>query len=140
MKRHAELLSLSRQHYAALKLARDAKKAAESGDNDQIAHLAQRIAAAYDDELEAHFRIEEAELLPFLARSGRADLARRTLAEHAELRTLVAALQHPQTPAMLRFAELMNAHVRFEERELFEAAQSLLAETGQATFSPRHTA
>ena len=134
MKRHPELLNLSREHYAALKLARDARRAAESGDSVAICQLSRRVADAFANELDPHFRHEEEGVLPYLAQSGRDDLVRQTLSDHAVLRALASTLHVPQTSALLRFAELMAAHVRFEERELFETAQSLLESTGQATF------
>ena len=127
MKRHPALLQLSREHHGALKLARDAQRAAESGAAADVARLAQRVVDLYATELDAHFLAEEGRLLPALARAGAQALVRRTLAEHAVLRDLVAALRQPEAdaPTLLRFAEAMAAHVRFEERALFETAQSL---------------
>ena len=46
--------------------------------------------------------------------------------EHEELRTLASALSCADAGTLLRFADLLALHVRFEERELFEAAQSLM--------------
>lgn len=124
MKRHPDLVSLSREHHAALKLARDAKRAADSGDAREIQRLAQHVASRFAAELDPHFRVEENGLLVSLAQAGEHDLVRRTLAEHGALRDLIAALQPPDAQTLWRFAELMTTHVRFEERELFEAAQS----------------
>ena len=134
MKRHPELLNLSREHYAALKLARDARRAAESGDSVAICQLSQRVVDTFANELDPHFRHEEEGVFPYLAQSGRDDLVQQALSDHAALRALASTLHVPQASALLRFAELMAAHVRFEERELFETAQSLLESTGQATF------
>lgn len=126
MKRHPELLQLSREHYGALKLARDAKRAAESGKPGDVAALAQRVGQVFAAELDPHFRVEEQGILVQLAQAGEHELVARTLADHAELRRLAAALATPAAATLLNFAELLGAHVRFEEREVFEAAQRKL--------------
>jgi hemerythrin-like domain-containing protein len=50
----------------------------------------------------------------------------RTLIEHRALQRLVRELEIPDGEILLRFADLLTAHVRFEERELFENAERLL--------------
>ncbi|MDP2132013.1 MAG: hemerythrin domain-containing protein [Sulfuritalea sp.] len=126
MKRHPDLRQLSREHHGALKLARDAQRAAKSATADDVAALAQRVAQVFAAELDPHFRVEEQGILVLLAQSGEQSLVARTLTDHAELRRLAAALAQPAADTLLRFAELLAAHVRFEERELFEAAQAHL--------------
>ncbi len=126
MKRHPDLLQLSREHYGALKLARDARRAAESGDANELTALAQRVVERFAAELDPHFRVEEQGILVLLAEAGEHDLAGRTLADHAELRRLVKRLATPDAETLLSFADLLAAHVRFEEREVFEAAQARL--------------
>jgi hypothetical protein len=126
MKRHAQLQDLSREHYGALKLARDARRAAESGVPEAVAALAQRVAEVFPAELDPHFRVEEQGILVLLAQTGQHALAESTLADHTELRRLAKALATPDAATLLRFAELLGAHVRFEEREVFEAAQASL--------------
>lgn len=125
MKRHPELLQLSREHYTALKLARDAKRAAASGSASEVAALAQRVLRAFAAELEPHFQVEEQGILVLLAQSDQHELAARTLADHAELRRLAGLLATPAADTLLQFGELLGSHVRFEEREVFEAAQAL---------------
>ena len=126
MKRHPGLLQLSREHYGALKLARDARRAAGSGEPGAVAALAQRVVQTFAAELDPHFCVEEQGILVLLARAGQHELVARTLADHAELRCLAKALATPDADTLLRFAELLGAHVRFEEREVFEAAQASL--------------
>ena len=126
MKRHPDLQQLSREHYSALKLARDARRGAGSATADDLAALAQRVVQAFSAELDPHFRVEEQGILMLLARAGEHQLAARTLADHAELRRLARRLATPDAPTLLSFAELLGAHVRFEEREVFAAAQAML--------------
>lgn len=124
MKRHPTLLQLSREHYSALKLARDARRSAESGEASGITALAQRVSGLFATEIDLHFRVEEQGILALLAQSGEHALVARTLAEHAELRRLAKELATPGAQTLLDFADLLTAHVRFEEREVFEAAQA----------------
>ena len=126
MKRHPDLLQLSREHYTALKLARDARRAAESGAAGDVAALARRVVQVFAVELDPHFCVEEQGILMLLAQAGEHGLVARTLADHAELRRLASLLATPTAETLLRFAELLGAHVRFEEREVFEAAQARL--------------
>lgn len=123
MRRHQQLQDLSREHHTALQLALRARRAAQSGDAAQIAASAAACIEAFSVELDPHFVIEENELLPALAQQGEQDLVQRTLAEHEQLRGLVVQLAQPDATTLRSFAELLNAHVRFEERELFEVAQ-----------------
>lgn len=133
MKRHPQLQDLSREHYGALKLARDARRAAESAEPGAVAALAQRVVQTFVTELDPHFCAEEQGILVLLAQAGQHDLVARTLADHTELRRLATALATPDTATLLGFADLLGAHVRFEEREVFEAAQaSLAAESAQS--------
>jgi len=126
MKRHPDLLQLSREHHGALKLARDARRAAASGDAREVAALAQRVVQVFPVELDPHFCVEEQGILLLLAQAGQHALVARTLADHAELRRLARALATPDADSLLHFADLLGAHVRFEEREVFEAAQASL--------------
>lgn len=126
MKRHVALQHLSREHHQALKLARLACFAADSGSPEAITQAAGTINERFPDELEPHFQTEEDDLLPTLGALGEQDLVVRTLAEHSELRQLNRQLVEPDGATLARFGNLLREHVRFEERELFETAQTLL--------------
>ena len=126
MKRHEMLQDLSREHYSALKLALLAKRAAQSGITEQVLAVSATCVASFAADLEPHFQIEENTLLPALTASGALELVAHTERDHLELRGLAARLQNPDAETLLAFAERLTAHVRFEERELFEALQLLL--------------
>lgn len=126
MKRHPDLLQLSREHYGALKLARDARRAAESGEPAAVAALAQRVVEVFRAELDPHFCVEEQGILVLLAQAGQHELVERTRADHAELRRLALLLTDPDAETLSHFADLLATHVRFEERQVFEAAQTSL--------------
>jgi len=125
MKRSAALVRLSREHHLALVLAKRAQRM--SLENMEAA--SRFMTQAFDTftrELEPHFRAEETALLPALNCAGELDLVTRTLNEHEELRRLAKRLQARDATSVRRFGELLEAHVRFEERELFALAESLL--------------
>ena len=134
MKRHEQLQDLSREHHLALKLALLARRALESREVPQIQAAATTCAKAFVSDLEPHFVREESDVLPLLAQAGETALVERTLNEHDEMRRLAAQLDLPAAdPATLqRFGELLGAHVRFEEHELFEVAQRHLTADDKA--------
>jgi len=119
MKRHAALAKFSREHHFALVIARRAKQAI--GD-------APEIALAFSQDIETHFVKEEAHLLPALEMEGQAALVARTLADHDALRELARRLAAGDPEALRKFGELLEKHVRFEERELFPLAESALTQ------------
>ena len=127
MKRCPELRFLSSEHHAGLVIALRAKKAAQGLGSRSADEVWAEILTRFPAELEPHFRSEEEYLLPALARAGEAALVERTLAEHAAMRQLLAAPGVPVAEALLRFGALLENHIRFEERELFEAAERQLS-------------
>jgi hemerythrin-like domain-containing protein len=131
MKRSRELKPLSAEHHQALLVAFQVKKSLEGHpeaagapkDLPGILALAKRFE---ENIFQPHARAEE-ELL------GRhltpADMKRLT-AEHAELTRLiqVARTSPPadQRLSLSAFADLLERHVRWEERELFPYAEATL--------------
>jgi hemerythrin-like domain-containing protein len=137
LKRHLRLQPLSHDHHRALVLARHAQRAADRGaDASALAQTWSDVAQRFGSELEPHFRIEEAWLFPDLVDVGEVGLAERALADHARLRELVR--EEATREIALEFAELLERHVRFEERELFPRVERLLAE--RADTDPRRLA
>lgn len=126
MKRSPFLQPLSRDHHAALTLARACERAARAGNADQIAAACARALREYTEHLAAHFETEERSLLPRLQDEAGQALAQRTLADHRRLQGLLDGLRQNDAAALARFGEGLAAHVRFEERELFPAIERLL--------------
>jgi hypothetical protein len=127
VKRHPHLVPLSDDHHTALVLARHSRKTgAQATSPGDLAAAWQQVRARFEAELEPHFRVEEALLLPPLAALGEAALVERTRADHTRLRELVAAPAPASAERMVAFGKLLHAHVRFEERELFARAGELL--------------
>lgn len=103
-----------------------AKRAAVSGDRTLIETAAVACHTAYSAELDPHFVVEETVLLPLLFGAGEEALVAQVESDHQILRDLCAQLQQADATTLLRFAECLTAHVRFEERELFGVVERLL--------------
>ncbi|HEY8154832.1 MAG TPA: hemerythrin domain-containing protein [Myxococcota bacterium] len=123
MKRHPHLQPLSDDHHAALVLARRMRSLPEAAANPvDRAKAWEGARARFARELEPHFRVEEKWLFPPLAAAGEQALADRAVSDHRRLRELIAS---PPERAV-EFGEILHRHVRFEERELFPRAESVL--------------
>lgn len=128
MKRSPELTPLSHDHHQALFVAMQMKRAGVEDSGDAF----QKYLDFHEKVGAAHFRVEEEVLLPawIAAVGSRADrkLIARTLTEHAEIRaaarSLATGVQEPA--AVRRFGEMLEDHVRFEERELFPLIEDAL--------------
>ena len=130
MKRIAALKSLSMDHHQGLALAREAKATANT---DPDALERQRIWSKLEAHavtvLESHFKTEEtllASALSALKDPHITALLERMYQEHAALRTLLSPGSPRTTAQLIQVSELLTLHIRFEERELFELAQTRL--------------
>ena len=127
MKRMPELRGLTNEHHRALVFAKKAKRAVDEG-GPAPARLWREAGQYFREELDRHFDNEEVYLgRPLEAIGGQRPLAERLYREHRALRAFFQPGAGRSPDELLRFAELLVAHVRFEERELFEAAQEHLA-------------
>jgi len=123
LKRLRELRRLSEDHHHGLVLAR---KALAARDSVAAAKVWREVEEKFPTELEAHFGIEEDHLAPPLRRAGEEGLVKRLLEEHRRLRSVLGEASERSVHALHQFGTALEAHIRFEERELFEAAQRLL--------------
>ncbi len=118
MERAEALRPLSRDHHVALELALRLRRAA---DPRGAADAGERLAAWRAEHARRHFRIEEDLLLPLLG--DHPEHVERVRGEHVRL-----LADSPSEPAALReLGELLAAHVRFEERELFPLLEAELS-------------
>lgn len=137
IRRHEALRSLSRDHHLALQLARGLQSRSSSLLRARLPEDARERAAyvrrMYFEELAGHFAAEDDVLRP--ATSGQDAVLDRLWteieAEHVEMRALVDALDSTLDTVALeatldRFGRLLEAHVRKEERALYERIQAVL--------------
>lgn len=124
MKRDARLHGLTSDHHHALVLARRVAREHATGGAD----LVRIVRETFERELAPHFAVEEEVLLPALAEAGEVALVERTREEHALLHGHLAAAEAGDMARLADFAALLERHVRFEENELFPAAEARLGD------------
>ena len=129
MKRHQQLRQLSREHHNGLLASLLLKKGiAKDADLNTMTTF---IVDFWKNDLEVHFEKEETVLLPALHHTLFDEhLNTRLLEEHQLLRSYIYALQHKEPTVSLinAFAELLEQHIRFEERIFFPEAEKKLTE------------
>jgi hemerythrin-like domain-containing protein len=126
--RDKNLVPLSHQHQHALALCVRIDRAVQASDLDMPAWQTE-IQQMFVGEIQNHFDAEERELFPVALRF--AELGRlvdELLSQHALLRDYFAlATERTMDPGKLHdFGRKLSAHIRKEERELFETLQRLL--------------
>lgn len=124
MKRDPRLRGLSSDHHQALVLAQLLRRASTP---EERALAAATLVERFERELEPHFRLEELRLLPALREVGEHAMVERTEIDHAYLREGVARVKRGEEVDLRAYGTRLDAHVRFEERELFERAQACLS-------------
>jgi hemerythrin-like domain-containing protein len=130
MLRDRNLIPLSHQHQRALALCVRIDRAAPIGNADLAAWQAE-IAQHFQTEIRVHFAAEENVLFP-AARKFPAliPLVEELLLDHFMLRESFAKAEaHAMsTTDLSAFAQQMSAHIRKEERQLFERLQELMTQ------------
>jgi len=133
VKRHPALVALSEDHHHELVQARRLLTAAGGPPDERT-----RVASAYVDlffsETVEHFRREEETVFPLYAGhpAANTELLERVLREHMELHGLARGLRTEAAAGdvsgetLAQLGALLRAHVRLEERELFEDVQRLV--------------
>ncbi len=120
LKRHLSLQPLSRDHYVGLVQAQHLIKSADATAAERAKALADFVQA-WAAEISAHFRDEE-RLLPELVSGEPVERLRR---EHRALAAFAEEARHrkdtpdPGAAWVRELGQLLNDHIRWEERELF---------------------
>lgn len=124
MKRSEALTSLSRDHHAALYVALTLSRA------DDATRAGTAFLEFWNHDGRDHFRVEEEVMLPIWATYGDVDQAgvSRMLGDHLAIRRAALLIESGKAslPDMHELGDRINAHVRFEERELFPLIESCL--------------
>jgi hemerythrin-like domain-containing protein len=126
MKRNENLIELSRDHHHGLLLGWKIKtglrrKVPVDQIADYIVHFAREA-------LFPHFEEEENKVLGYLEKAD--PFYQRTIQEHSEIRQLIKQLcikNLTDASLLTNFADKLDAHIRFEERELFPYMENVLS-------------
>jgi hemerythrin-like domain-containing protein len=128
MLRDQSLIPLSHQHQRALALCVRIDRAQPIPETDLRAWQTE-IAQHFEQEVKIHFAAEENVIFPAARQFAElAPLVEELIAEHASLRESFAhaearLMSGKSLPA---FAQQLSAHIRKEERQLFEGMQQLM--------------
>jgi len=135
--RHPALIPLSRDHRHALALALRCRKQAlgqlKPLGQEGLRERAREARDFFSLHLATHFHAEEAGLFPMMESlaAESAPLIGRLKQEHERLRSLVAAMEASEGLGKLlfEFGDLLEGHVRREERELFPLFETRIGES-----------
>ncbi len=123
IKRHIALQPLSRQHHFGLLFSWKIRK----GFNKNIdpERMMKYAAWFYKNEIKPHFSDEEKYLFPIMEPGN--ELVERALKEHRRIKRLFMDTKDPER-TLHRLEEELDAHIRFEERTLFNEIQKVATE------------
>jgi hemerythrin-like domain-containing protein len=138
MKRAPELRDLSDHHHRGLVQARRLRRAATGDEANMPEETAEAFLEFWQEGTTTHFREEEEVLLPVLARYREDLLGREPVVEmllqHARIRGLIMGLSDEVKGGSVRLetlgsiGELLESHIRLEEREVFSTIEEALPE------------
>ena len=120
LKRNPALVSFSKDHHFALLLIWKIKE----GLRKNVAHerIRNYILHFFDADLKEHFRLEEELMFQKLPADNKMRIQAEE--EHMYIYRLVAEIKlKVDKESLLHFAETLDKHIRFEERQLFPFLQ-----------------
>ena len=140
VERLPELQGISREHHEGLLLCWKIRAGTAKGASP--ARIRKYCKRFLRERLKPHFTIEETVLFPVLGMDHPG--VRRAMAEHRRLQRLING-RTDATLAISMIEEELEAHIRFEERQLFNLIQEVatpeqLEEIEKAHASLRHPA
>jgi len=139
MLRDKSLIPLSHQHQRALALCVRIDRAQPIPDKDFEAWRAE-IERHFEQEIKVHFAAEESVLFPAARQFPElVPLVEELVADHASLRESFsqAAARKMSAESLPVFAQRLSAHIRKEERQLFERLQQLMSARSLASLGVR---
>ncbi len=125
IKRHQALVSFSKDHHFGLLLVWKIRQGL--GKAISAERICNYVLFAFKEDLEKHFKEEEQFLFCRLPVDD--DLRKRAQEEHQTIYNLVSAITKNKDDAdqLNKFADELEKHIRFEERELFNHLQDVIA-------------
>ncbi|MGZ8523557.1 MAG: hemerythrin domain-containing protein [Chitinophagaceae bacterium] len=121
IKRHQALVSFSKEHHFGLLLVWKIRQGLLKAVSAE--RIGKYVLFFFKEDLETHFREEEQLLFSKLPVTD--TLRKRAEEEHKEIYSLVETIQGNSDESLLRqFADILEKHIRFEERTLFNHLQT----------------
>jgi hemerythrin-like domain-containing protein len=136
--RHATLQPLSRQHHQGLLVSLLLEKGLKK--NASLKEMRDFIIQFWEEELRLHFEKEDFLFLPLAYKYPQLfEVLIQLKNEHQEIRLLIQKLNNEarseQYETIISFAKILEKHIRFEERQLFNIIQETLPEDEMIDFS-----
>lgn len=131
--RHVALIDLSRDHYHGLLLAHqilEEDRAVLVGWTSDPIGQAKYVAEFYHEHLLPHFHAEEDGLFPLANANipAAVETVNELIAEHRALELYTGRFRNPESSSvknqLREFAQLLESHIRKEERVLFPLVES----------------
>lgn len=120
IKRHQALQPLSRQHHFGLLFSWKLRKGFSN--NVATERLQEYAKWFFETEIKPHFKDEEEYVFPVLDKEN--ELVVRALKEHRRIERLFKDTENPEK-SLNQLEEELDAHIRFEERILFNEIQKV---------------
>jgi len=132
-RRHEALIPLTHDHHHALHNVRLLRHAAATDKEERFA-AARSFVAFFREHSVHHFREEEEILFPRAIHQPHApvDQISRVLVEHVRIHAMVDELERQvadgavEPASMIELADLLKAHIRFEEDVLFPSIEKVV--------------
>lgn len=134
IKRDKSIQPLSREHHHNLLLCWKIRTGFSKG--VELQRMKKYADWFFKTHVLPHFKIEEAYLFPVLGAEN--EMVKRALAEHRRLKRLFGDKTEIERSLSL-IEEELEAHVRFEERTLFNEIQKVATKEQLALIAEKHT-
>lgn len=121
IKRHKALVSFSKDHHFGLLLSWKIRQGIDKGVSAE--RISNYVLYFFENELQKHFNEEEKMLFALLPSHDA--LRKKAEAQHQSIYQLVKTIKanKNQQPVLKQLADVLEEHLRFEERELFNHIQ-----------------
>jgi len=134
LKRHKALQNLSREHHDSLVFVLRLQKGVAN--KSSIKEMEDYIQWYWEVHLKAHLEIEENHLFPMLSKNEIS--VEKVYQEHEQIKKIIR--QQPKSKeSITNLFQVLKAHIRFEERELFMLIQDKLSNQELAEFGLIHS-
>lgn len=124
IKRSRELAPLSREHHDGLQFVWKVRKGLEN--KTPVETIGKYVRWFWTNHIKPHFKDEEKVLVKHLPADN--PLVNQMKKEHAQIRDIIISLDHqPEKNDLVMLVDILQNHIRFEERQLFKYAEETLS-------------
>lgn len=134
IKRHTALKPLSREHHHGLLLCWKIRTGIKK--EREVLRIWSYVNWFHDNYLAQHFEAEENYIYPILGNEN--ELVKKAVSEHQKIRHLIQAETQSYKNLNL-IAEILENHIRFEERSLFNEIQAIATKEQLQQINRQHT-